>query len=109
MNNNKYPNNLRLYRQKAGLRQIDVGHLIGVDFMDRVSRWENGSSMPNMTNLFRLAALYKVSPQDLYQDLWQGIKKRQEERSRYVKPGTCDSAEAFPRIEMSDGGAVLRE
>ena len=69
----KYPNSLRRYRLQAGLRQVDVARQIGLDFADRLSRWENGLAMPNVANLFRLASIYKVSPQDLYQDLRHNI------------------------------------
>jgi len=74
----KTQNNLKMYRLKAGLRQVDVARLIGLDFADRLSRWENGLAMPNITNLFRLASLYKVPPQDLYQDLRQNVDTHNE-------------------------------
>lgn len=61
---------------KAGLRQVDVASLIGLDFADRLSRWENGQAMPNVVNLFHLAAIYKVTPKDLYQDLRRNIDEQ---------------------------------
>ena len=73
--NTKTTNNLRLYRLKAGLRQIDVARILGKDFTDRLSRWENGLAMPNITNLFRLAEIYKVPPEQLYLDLRQSVEK----------------------------------
>ena len=76
--NTKTPNNLRLYRLKAGLRQVDVARQIGLDFVDRLSRWENGLAMPNVVNLFRLASVYKVPPQELYQDLRHDIDVHNE-------------------------------
>jgi transcriptional regulator with XRE-family HTH domain len=66
---NKTTNNLRQYRIKAGLRQLDAARLLGRDFTDRLSRWENGLAIPNITNLFRLAEIYIVPPEALYQDL----------------------------------------
>jgi transcriptional regulator with XRE-family HTH domain len=69
-------NNLKAYRLKAGLRQVDVARQLGLDFADRLSRWENGLAMPNIVNLFRLASIYKVPPQDLYQDLRQTIESK---------------------------------
>ena len=73
--NTKTTNNLRLYRLKAGLRQIDVARILGKDFTDRLSRWENGLAMPNITNLFRLAEIYKVPPEQLYLDLRQSVSR----------------------------------
>ncbi|MEI6528102.1 MAG: helix-turn-helix transcriptional regulator [bacterium] len=74
--NNITHNNLKAYRLKVGLRQVDVARQLGLDFADRLSRWENGVAMPNVVNLFRLASIYKVSPQDLYQDLRQTIESK---------------------------------
>ena len=62
-----------MYRLKAGLRQIDIAQALKMDCADRISRWEHGVAMPQINNLFRLAILYKVSPQDLYPELWQDI------------------------------------
>ena len=58
-----------------------MARLVGVDFMDRVFIWECGKGIPNITNLFQLAALYNVQPHELYLELWNGIKQRQMERA----------------------------
>lgn len=69
-----YPNSLRLHRKKAGLRQLDVARLIGLEgSTERISKWENGSADPNIENLFKLLVLYKVSPRELYPEMWQAI------------------------------------
>ena len=60
--NKTYPNRLREYRLKAGLRQMDVANILGVDCMDRISRWENGLSVPSISKLFSLSIIYKASP-----------------------------------------------
>ena len=70
-----YPNNLREYRLKLGLRQKDVAKSLGLDFMDRLSRWENGWAIPNLVNLFKLANLYNVPADELYRELRQSIEK----------------------------------
>jgi len=72
----KYPNDLRLHRYRIGLRQTDVAQFLKLDCANRISRWENGSSMPSVINLFHLATLYKVLPQELYQETWQIIVER---------------------------------
>ena len=67
-----YPNSLRRYRKEAGLRQLDVARLIGLEgSTERLSKWENGAADPNIDNLFRLLALYKTTPQELYPEKWQ--------------------------------------
>jgi transcriptional regulator with XRE-family HTH domain len=68
------PNNLREFRKRAGLRQIDVARLLHLDCADRLSRWENGSAMPNIVNLFRLARLYQVHPHEIYRELFQSVE-----------------------------------
>jgi len=66
-----YADNLRAHHTQAGLRQIDVARLLQLDCSDRLSRWENGLAMPNLVNLFKLAVLYNVKPQELYQELYR--------------------------------------
>jgi len=67
-------NTLRQHRKLAGLLQKDVAAALGLDCADRISHWENGSAMPSIVNLFRLAAIYEVSPQDLYPELYAVAK-----------------------------------
>ncbi|HEX3799299.1 MAG TPA: helix-turn-helix transcriptional regulator [Verrucomicrobiae bacterium] len=69
----RFSNNLRLHRKKAGLRQREVARSLGLKSTDRISRWEHGTAVPHIVNLFRLAVIYDVSPQDLYQDIWLAI------------------------------------
>ena len=70
-----YPNSLRKYRKAAGLRQFEVARLIGLEgSTERISKWENGSADPNIENLFRLLMLYKISPKELYPEMWQAIE-----------------------------------
>jgi len=66
-------NRLRLYRERVGLRQTDIARLLDLQSADRISRWEHGIAMPNVTNLFKLAVLYKVPPQELYGELFDTI------------------------------------
>ena len=74
MQNKPFSNNLREFRRRAGLRQIDVAQLLQLDCADRLSRWENGSAVPNIFNLFKIAALYNVQPHELYLDLYHSIQ-----------------------------------
>ena len=67
------PNSLRFYRKQAGLRQVDVAAKLGFTSYDRISHWEKGSAFPSVTNLFRLAALYKVPAQELYGEFFKII------------------------------------
>ena len=69
----KYPNSLRKHRKKAGLRQQEVAHALGLNTCERISKWENGHSIPTLWSLFKLAMLYRVSPQELYDEMYQSI------------------------------------
>ncbi len=77
----KYPNRLREYRTKAGLRQVDIAEILGLDCADRLSRWENGLAMPSVVNLFKLCALYQVLPHEVYEKLYENIAK-----NLWIKP-----------------------
>ncbi len=89
-----FSNNLRRYRNQAKLRQVDVAHLLGLQCTDRLSHWENGRAVPGLVNLFKLAAVYKVSPQELFADLVKttgetisrtsGFQTLQTKESRFV-------------------------
>ncbi|MEW6159575.1 MAG: helix-turn-helix transcriptional regulator [Verrucomicrobiota bacterium] len=70
-----FANDLRAHRQKSGLRQADVAQLLSLDCADRISRWEHGTAIPSLVNLFRLAALYRVMPHELYRELYEAIQK----------------------------------
>ena len=73
------PNALREYRQKAGLRQLDVAEKLGFSTTDRISRWEQGLTFPHVVNLFKLSMLYKTTPQDLYGEVLSGISEHLDE------------------------------
>lgn len=79
---------LRHYRKQAGLRQIDVAAKLGFTSYDRISLWENGTSFPCVTNLFRLSALYKVPVQELYGEFFKMIVEQsvQKPESHNLSP-----------------------
>ena len=51
-------------RKKNGWSQEELASKLGVS-RQAVSKWENGTSDPNTTNLIALSRLYKVTPEDL--------------------------------------------
>jgi Helix-turn-helix. len=74
-------NRLREHRVKAGLLQRDVASLLQLDCTDRLSRWENGLSYPSIMNLFKLARIYEVMPQQLYPELFESVRLGREENT----------------------------
>lgn len=67
------PNDLRVCRKAAGLRQLDVAQKLGFCTTDRISRWEKGQGNPNMINLFKLAVIYRKRPEELYPYLFDAL------------------------------------
>lgn len=76
---------LKENRVRCQMTQEFVAETLGVS-RQSVSKWENGSSDPNTSNLIALAKLYKISPEDLLRcvesvpeeskpDISQGTKK----------------------------------
>ena len=55
---------LKENRIRCQMTQEFVAETLGVS-RQSVSKWENGSSDPNTTNLIALAKLYKISPEEL--------------------------------------------
>ena len=51
-------------RKKAGWSQDELASKLNVT-RQSVSKWENGSSDPNTSNLIALSKLYKISPEEL--------------------------------------------
>ena len=76
-NNTSIPNSLRSRRKTVGLLQSDVAKALGLDCADRISHWENGTAMPNVVNLFKLAAIYGVMPHELYPELYVMAQKHE--------------------------------
>ena len=70
----QYPNTLRKHRKYAGLRQREVAQLLGLKTAERLSRWENGSAKPLPGTLFKLAAIYHVSPQELFSEFFEATE-----------------------------------
>jgi|ERR1035437_5372031 transcriptional regulator with XRE-family HTH domain len=68
-----YPNSLRKYRKAAGLHQHEVARALGLNGCERISKWENGHSIPHIKSLFQMAILYRVSPQELYDEMYQSL------------------------------------
>ena len=62
-----------MYRNRAGLFQREVAQALKLECTDRLSKWKVGHAIPSIINLFRLAIIYKVPPQELYPEMWEEI------------------------------------
>jgi len=65
----KFPNRLRRHRKIAGYSQCEAAQLLGLRSANRLSRWEQGQSLPSLRNIFKLCALYKTLAEELYSDV----------------------------------------
>lgn len=65
-----YTNNrLKEFRKQNCFTQYEVAKLLAMQCESRLCRWEQGTSIPSVENLFKLARLYKVMPHELYPEL----------------------------------------
>ncbi len=81
------PNRLRKY-QMMGLSQQDVATFLGHKSTCRISRWEQGISMPSVLNLFKLAILYGTLSEELYYDVYSNYKQTLSERKKNLTKTT---------------------
>jgi transcriptional regulator with XRE-family HTH domain len=61
-----YKNNLKKLTLERNLTQQDVAQLLGHKYQDRISRWEQGQSVPHIKNLLKLSEVFGVPINDLY-------------------------------------------
>ena len=59
---------IKAHRLRCQMTQEFVAEAIGVS-RQAVSKWESGSSDPSTSNLVALAKLFKISPEELLQDV----------------------------------------
>ena len=57
-------NDIRLFRERAGVTQEHVAKSFGID-KSTVSKWETGDAMPHANKLMKLASLYGCTVDDL--------------------------------------------
>ena len=57
----QYALDLRVARRKAGLTQVDCGHLLGID-PSRITKFESGSRRPSFVELSILCLVLNTSP-----------------------------------------------
>lgn len=79
-------NQLRKYRKARGLTQREAARILGFADASSLSRWEQGVRLPNVMNLFRLAALYWTLVDALYIDTLRTIRAEVRRREVDVLP-----------------------
>jgi transcriptional regulator with XRE-family HTH domain len=70
-----YPNRLRVIRQHLGYDQKQVALWLGHKTAAPLCEWERAVTMPNGTNLIKLAVLYGKTVQELYPQYYGLIER----------------------------------
>ncbi|MDE5582437.1 MAG: helix-turn-helix domain-containing protein [Ruminococcus sp.] len=63
-----FPENVRMYRERAGLSQKKLAELIGVS-QQTIDRYEDGSRMPNIKDGVKLATALQTTSEELVKTL----------------------------------------
>lgn len=71
-------NPIKKYREKQGLRQLDLALLLGISEM-QVSHWERGARIPPEKIINKLAEILKVNPKILYEELTTSYGQKKQE------------------------------
>lgn len=72
---------LREYRERAGLRQVDVAKKMNVD-QAAVSKWESGENRISRKYHKKLAKLYGVTVDELLSDQNEGVRRYKNDYKR---------------------------
>lgn len=79
---------LKSKRVIAGLSQKDVASHLGYSTSQFISNWERGISQPPLNTLRRIANLYKISPDEMFNVLLRSTIEQVEKdlkRKFYIK------------------------
>lgn len=76
-------NPIKQHREKQGLKQLDLGLLLGVTEMI-VSHWERGARCPPEAMILKLAEIFKVDPGVLKEGLVSYLEEKREVLRRKV-------------------------
>ncbi len=97
----RYPNSIRKYRKRCGLKVREVALLMGLKSASHVSRWEKGLRPPNRTNTLRLAAVLNIPPHIILWDEYERLRlevaslmKKHGIKRLYRYPGETQADEA---------------
>ena len=78
---------LKTFRTNAGLSQKQVSEALGYGTLQFISNWERGISFPPVNVIARLAKLFKVDADFLFEELLETRLKKEEAklRKQYAK------------------------
>ena len=97
------PNLLRKYRKVRGITQGDAARLLGLS-RSRVSRWEKGMCLPTLANAIRLAILYRVMVDALFDDLVRTLRKEVHDLEESLPEETAALTQHSSKVEQENAG-----
>lgn len=74
MDNNFFPDNLKYLRNKRGLEQLELAHLLGRKSASSISEWESGNYTPKVGILADISRIFGIDLQDLMNKDLTGTK-----------------------------------
>ena len=75
-NQNKYPNDLFVYRKRLKLSQKRVAHLVGETSRYELSRLERGHRLPSLETALKLEIIYRTPIAFLFYDLYAAFRSQ---------------------------------
>ncbi|MCD6297733.1 MAG: helix-turn-helix transcriptional regulator [Deltaproteobacteria bacterium] len=69
-------NSLRKYRKAKDLQQKELAEIMGLKDSSLISRWENGFSLADLKNSFKLAVIYGVMVDALFIELRSSVRDK---------------------------------
>ena len=72
--------NIRMFRKKAGITQIDLANKLGVSIAT-LRRWEGGETTPTGSRINELAACLDIAPEDI-------VSANPEEKLKNILPAS---------------------
>lgn len=91
---------IRHYRKQAGLSQEKMADKIGVS-RQAITKWENGTGIPDISNLMAIADLFQISVDELL----SGEKNEKKQSGYLYESRTEYDIDAKKNFDISLGGA----
>ncbi len=93
---------IKHYRKQAGLSQEKMAEKIGVS-RQAITKWENGTGIPDITNLMAIADLFQISVDELL-----SIDKNMKKQSEYIYESKTEyDIDIKKNYDIKLGGANL--
>jgi len=83
----KYPNSLLRYRERFGLTQDQLAHLIGCRRAQTIRRIENGSTLPGVMTVLRLSVALRAPVEFLYKETFTNLREEVRAKEERMPKG----------------------